>query len=196
MEKICRSVIAPVVLVSILSLKIVEARPALSATFKYTTLSTETTFTENSISVNGTVYDGTFTNTVSSGPFQFKFSGFFSVVSGTLGGAMSVRAVQESPIDRTMLGEEGIAQIGYLAQPQDVASVSGNIRVLPPNITQYDFIFVPAPVAAQQGEPTDLRLGWSVAQVPEPSLTLALGLIGGGLFLKQRKTKNDRARGN
>lgn len=191
MKKSYCAVITAVALVSALSLEVSVSRPALSATFNYTTISTKTSFTQNPTQVNGMPYDGTFTNTVSFGAFQFAFSGFFSVVSGTLGKALSVKAVQKSPIDRTKLGEKGIAQIEYLSEPQDVASVVGNIRVFPPNLTQYDFIFVPAPVAAELGEPTDLRLGWSVKQVSEPSITFALGLVGGLLLLtKQKSNKN------
>lgn len=187
MKRSNRAFTLAVALVSALSLETIVTEPALCATFNYTTFSTETTFTQNPTLINDTPYDGSFTNTVSFGSFQLKFSGFFSVVSGTLGKAISVRAVQKNPVDRTLLGEDGIAQIQYLAQPQDVASVPGNIRVFPPNLTEYDFIFIPAPVAARLGEPTDLRLGWRASKVPEPNLIAALGVISLGFFCLKKK---------
>ncbi len=169
---------------SVVSSVMVDVPTALSATFRYKTSVTDTLFTEEPTSVNGVLYDGTFENFIFD-PFAMRFRGFFGLFSleeGILGGSISVRAVQTSPIDRTFIGEEGIAKIEYLAFPENVATVPGAL-IIPPNLGKFDFKFIPAPVARQ---PTVVTVDWTVTQVPEPNTVLALSFLGFSLFLTKK----------
>ena len=170
---------------SILSLVLLHTPLALSATFRYNTSVTDTLFTENPTTVNGISYDGTFVNFIFN-PFTMSFNrffGFFAVEQGMLGESLSLRAVQTSPVDRTSLGESGIAQIEYFDQVQDVTTVPGAL-IIPPNLRQFDFKFIPATVANQ---PTVVTQGWTVSRVPESDFLLAFGFLATGLFLGQKK---------
>ena len=100
-----------------------------------------------------------------------------------LGKSVALEAVQTIPVDRTSLGESGIAKIEYLAQAQDVETVPEAL-IIPPNLSQFDFRFIPATVANQ---PTVVVQGWTVSQVPESDFILAFGILGTGLFLSQKK---------
>ena len=111
-----------------------------------------------------------------------QFSGLFSITDGSLGKAVAVATVQTSPIDRTSLGEEGIARIEYFADSQDVALVPGAVS-FPPNLSEFDFKFIPASVA---GSPTVLTQGWSVEKVNEPHVIAALGFLGAGFLMMNK----------
>ena len=164
-----------------LSLISIHAYSASSATFRYKSETTETTYTEGETTVNGVTYDGTFVNSIFD-PFAMmfrRFSGFFSVTDGSLGEAVAVAAVQTNPTNRLSLGEEGIARTEYLAEPQDVASIPGAIT-FPSSLSEFDFKFAPAPVAET---PTVLARGWSVETVSEPGIIVALGFFGGSLLM-------------
>lgn len=113
---------------------------------------------------------------------EHRISSFFSITEGSLGEAVAVKAVQTSPEDRTALGEEGIAQIEYFAFLQDVASLPNAVTV-PPGLSEFDFKFVPAPIA---GAPTVVSKGWEVASVPEPGTAIALGFLGGSMLLTKK----------
>ena len=168
-----------------LNLVFTSSQPAFSATFRYRTAITDSLYTEGRTTIAGVTYDGTFSNSIFD-PFARifrQFSGFFSVTQGSLGTAVAVRAVQSSPEDRTSLGEEGIALIQYLADAQDVSSIP-NAFIFPAGLTEFDFKFVPAPIA---NSPTVLSKGWSVETVPEPSIVAALGLLGSCTFLVKKK---------
>lgn len=163
-----------------LSFVFISGNSASSATFKYRSGTTETTYTKGEITRNGVTYDGTFINSIFD-PFAMmfrQFSGVFSITNGSLGEAVAVAAVQISPIDRTLLAEEGIARTEYFANLQDVASIPGAIT-FPPGLREFDFKFVPAPIA---GAPTVLAQGWSVSKVSEPGAIFALAFLGSSLF--------------
>ena len=160
-----------------------------SATFKYTSRTTQTIYTEGKTTRDGVTYDGTFINFIFD-PFaqMFRqFSGVFSITNGSLGEAVAVAAVQISPRDRLSLGEEGIARTEYLANLQDVALVPGAIT-FPPGLREFDFKFVPAPVA---GVPTVLAQGWSVNKISEPGAIITLGLLGMGLLIRKKPLSKD-----
>ena len=168
-----------------LSFVCVTEHSASSATFKYTSGTTETIYIEGETTREGITYDGTFINSIFD-PFaqMFRqFSGVFSIINGSLGEAVTVAAVQISPIDRLSLGEEGIARTEYLADLQDVALIPGAIT-FPPGLREFDFKFVPAPVA---GVPTVLARGWSVNRVNEPGAIVTLGFLGGGLLMIRKR---------
>lgn len=154
--------------------------PAIAASFRYTTLTTNTLYTEDPTVVAGIAYDGTFINTIFN-PFlgaEQIFAGFYQIQTGQLGEALSLRAVQQNPTDRTGLGDAGITRIEYFDSLQPVVDVPGAF-VVPPGLTDFDFQFVPASVA---GAPVVLSQGWSAVQVPEPNLTLPiLCFVGLGL---------------
>lgn len=71
----------------------------------------------------------------------------------------------------------------YLADAQDVSSIP-NAFIFPASLTEFNFKFVPAPIA---NSPTVLSKGWSVETVPEPSIVAALGLLGSCTFLVKKK---------
>jgi hypothetical protein len=173
-----------------LNLVFTSSQPAFSATFRYKTAITDTLYTEGRTTIGGVTYDGTFKNSIFDPFAQIfrQFSGFFSVSQGSLGGAVTVRAVQSSPEDRTSLGEQGIALSQYLADAQDVASIP-NAVIFPAGLTEFDFKFVPAPIAKS---PTVLSKGWSVETVPEPSIVGVLGLLGSYMFVVKKKTRRMR----
>lgn len=177
--------IAIATLLSTWSWGMIAPQDALGATFRYQTTVTDTRLSENPTSVNGVLYDGTFENFIFD-PFAMmfrRFSGLFAVETGTLGEAVSILAVQTTPTDRTSLGEAGIARIEYLAEPQDITSVPGSL-VIPPGLSEFDFQFIPAPVA---GQPTVVTQNWTVTQVRDPSTVIALSFLGSCLLLSQRK---------
>lgn len=170
-----------------LGVALVTMSPAVAATFRYTTLTTQTVYSEGSTVVAGTSYDGTFVNTIFNPFFGLTqtFSGFYRIQTGMLGEAVSLSAVQQSPTDRTGIGDIGITRIEYLATPQPVDTVPGAFTV-PPGLTDFDFQFVPAAVA---GAPVVLSQGWSAESVPESSSPLLwVGLLGLGLGLKRLST--------
>ncbi|MGF1521865.1 MAG: hypothetical protein ACFBSF_06030 [Leptolyngbyaceae cyanobacterium] len=170
---------------------------AIAASFRYITPTTNTLYTEAPAVVAGIPYDGTFINTIFN-PFleaEQTFSGFYQIQTGQLGEALSLRAVQQSPTDRTELGEAGITRIEYFDVPQPVADIPGAF-VVPPGLTDFDFQFVPATVA---GAPVVLSQGWSAVQVPEPKSTWNMLFLGLGLafgantsYLSKRRCKNQR----
>ena len=179
------SLVKLITLGSILSFVLFDAPLALSATFRYKTSITDTLFTENPTIVNGIHYDGTFENSIFN-PFSqtfIQFFGFFAIEEGVLGESVSLKAVQNSPVDRTFLGESGITQIQYFNQLQNVATIPDAL-VIPPNLSQFDFKFVPATVA---NRPTVVTQGWTVSRVPESDLVIALGFLGIGLFARKNK---------
>ncbi|MEL7039666.1 MAG: hypothetical protein AAFO04_29255 [Cyanobacteria bacterium J06592_8] len=159
--------------------------PAQSATFIYQTATIESVYTERPTTINNITYDGIFQNSVFD-PFAMRFrefSGFFVVTEGSLGGAMAVQAVQNSPVDRTTLGGSGIAEIEYFSFLQDATSVPDAVSI-PPGLSEFNFQFVPASVA---GTPTVISQGWFVTSVPEPITLVALGLIPGSLLFSKKK---------
>lgn len=166
-----------------LGVALVTMSPSMAATFRYTTLTTQTVYTEGPTVIAGTPYDGTFVNNIFN-PFSGlaqTFSGFYRIQTGTLGEAVSLNAVQQRPTDRTDLGDIGITRIEYFATPQPVAAIPGAFTV-PPGLTEFDFQFVPAAVA---GAPVVLSQGWSAESVPESSSPLMwAGFVGLGLGLK------------
>lgn len=164
-----------------LGLVLINGYSASSATFRYTSATTETIYTEGETTINGVTYDGTFINSIFD-PFAMmfrQFSGLFSITDGSLGEAVAVAAVQTNPSDRTLLGEEGIARTEYLANLQDVALIP-EVITLPEGLSEFDFKFIPAPVA---GTPTVLARGWSVEKVSEPGAIVAIGFLGSGLLM-------------
>lgn len=162
----------------------VNGYAASSATFRYRSGTTETTYTKDETTRDGITYDGTFVNSVFDPFAQIarQFFGLFSVTDGLLGEAVTVAAVQTRPIDRTSLGEEGIARTEYLANLQDVDLIPGAIT-FPPGLSKFDFKFVPAPIA---GTPTILAQGWSVEKVSEPGVIVAISFLGFGLLLMRQ----------
>ncbi|MGB3296553.1 MAG: hypothetical protein WBB01_26505 [Phormidesmis sp.] len=161
-------------------LVLTAASSSIAASFRYTTLTNQTTYTEGATAIAGSPYEGTFTNTIFN-PFSGlaqTFSGFYQVQSGKLGEAVSLIAVQKRPTDRTGLGDDGTTRIEYLATPQSVATVPGAFTV-PPGLAEFDFKFSPAVVASA---PVVLSNGWVAESVPEPSTAFTLlGLLGLGL---------------
>lgn len=168
-------------LILALTLVSITGRFTSCATFRYISGTTETTYTEGKTTVNGTTYDGTFTNAVFD-PFAMifrQFSGLFSVTDGSLGEAVAVAAVQTNPSDRILLGEEGIARTEYFTELQNVALIPEAIT-FPPSLREFDFKFAPAPVA---NAPTVLARGWSVEKVNEPGILVAMGFFYVGLMI-------------
>ncbi|MDY7012709.1 MAG: PEP-CTERM sorting domain-containing protein [Cyanobacteriota bacterium] len=164
--------------------------PANSATFLYVGGTSETRYTEGSTTFNGITYDGVFETTFFS-PISMsvlELSGFFSIVGGMLGEAVSIRAVQQSPEDRTGIGDAGVTQTDYSDTLQDVASLSEPFLTIPPGLTEFDFKFVPGPIA---NAPTVVSKGWTVTLVPEPSSAIALAFLGGGLLATNKRRRSN-----
>lgn len=162
------------------------AAPSLAVTFRYTTPTTTTLYTEDEVTVAGVTFDGSFDNTIFN-PFsnsEQTFSGFYTLQSGTLGEAVSIQAVQQSPIDRTGYFEAGLSNIEYLAQPVPIPSDTGVFAALP-DMSFYDFRLDPAPIS---DAPTVLSRGWEAEKVPEPGSGLViLGLAVYGSARMKRK---------
>ena len=168
-----------------LSLAFINGNPVQAATFRYTIAQSETLYKEDKTILNGVEYDGSFINSVFDPVTNVTndMFGFFSIISGSLGKAMAVEAVQKSPVDRTTLGDLWTVQAEYLATPEAVTKVPGAVTQ-PPGLTEFDFKFVPSKAS---GEPTVLSKGWSAEKVPEPSAILSLGVFSGLLLLKKKK---------
>ena len=168
-----------------LSLAFINGNPVQAATFRYTAGRTETLYKEDKTILNGVEYDGSFINSVFNPDTneRFEASGFFSIISGFLGKAMALEAVQKSPVDQTALADLWTAQVEYLATAETVATVPGAVLTRPPGLTEFDFKFVPPKVT---GRPTVLYKGWSSEKVPEPSAVLSLGVFSSLLLLKKK----------
>lgn len=163
-------------------------KPSLAGTFRYTTPTTTTLYTEEKVTVSGITFDGLFNNTVFN-PFSKQeqtFSGFYKLQSGEMGSAMSIQAVQQSPTDRTSYLEAGLSSIQYLAAPEALSTVPNGFSVLP-DMTTFDFMLTPASIS---NAPTLLSNGWRAETVPEPSgllMILSTALLGLGYKKNSRK---------
>ena len=168
-----------------LSLAFINGKPVQAATFRYTTQRSDTLYKKDKTILNGVEYDGSFINSVFNPDTneRFEASGFFSIISGSLGEAMALEAVQKSPVDQTALADLWTTQVEYLASPEAVTTVPGAVVTRPPGLTEFDFKFVPPKVT---GRPTFLYKGWSSEKVPEPSALLSLGVFSGLLLLKKK----------
>ena len=82
-----------------LSLAFINGNPVQAATFRYTIAQSETLYKEDKTILNGVEYDGSFINSVFDPVTNVTndMFGFFSIISGSLGKAMAVEAVQKKP---------------------------------------------------------------------------------------------------
>ena len=167
-----------------LGVALIMMQSSRAASFQYTTLTTKSVYTEDPTVIAGAPYDGVFVNNIFN-PFlglEQTFFGFYRVQTGELGEAVSLRAVQQRPTNRTEFGEDGLTRIEYLATPQTVDAVPGAFAI-PPGLTEFDFKFVPAAVA---NAPVVLSKGWTAKPTPESNNPLALVcVLGLGLGLKR-----------